>query len=348
MLSHATYCTREDILSALQQMQQPRAYAQIDRAIETATENIDDYCNRTFHPTIATRTFDWPDRSSSARSWRLWLDATELISATAITSGGAPITSYFLEPQRYGPPYTHLEINLSSAQGFTAGATEQRAISITGLWGHSDVTQAAGALSGAVVSTSAGTITVTDGSLLGVGDLILVDTERMVITGRTQVSTGQTLQTPLTATASSTAVAVTTGSAFHIGEVVTLDTEAMLITDVIGNTLSVERSVNSTVLASHTGSTIYAPRTLSVIRGANGTTAATHLDAVAVRRTVVPSPIKSLAVGEALVEVQQALAGYARTAGSGDNTRPIGAGPGLNDLRDQVRGLCRMARIRVV
>lgn len=348
MLSHATYCTREDVLSALQQLQQPRAYPQIDRALESATANIDNYCNRTFHPTIATKLFPWPDANSSARSWRLWLDSNELISATAVTSGGLAVTSYFLEPQRYGPPYTRLEIDLGSSQSFSSGATEQRAISIAGLWGYNDVTQAAGVLSGAIVSTSAGTLTVSDGSLLGVGDLILVDTERMVITGRTQVSTGQTLQTPLTASNANTAVAVSTGSAYHVGEVITLDTEAMLITDIAGNTLSVERSVNATVLASHTGSTIFSPRTLSVIRGANGTTAATHLDATAIRRTAVPPPIKSLAVAESLVEVQQGLAGYALTAGSGDNERSIGAGPGLADLRNQVGGLVRSARMRAV
>lgn len=348
MLSHATYCTREDVLSTLQQLQQPRAYSQIDRAIETATANIDNYCNRTFLPVVATRLFPWPDRNSSARSWRLWLDSNELISATAVTSGGLPITSYFLEPQRYGPPYTRLEIDLGSSQGFSSGASEQRAISITGLWGYADTTQAAGALSGAIVSTSAAALTVTDGSLVGVGDLLLIDAERMVITGRTQASTGQTLQTPLTASSAGTVVAVTTGSAFHIGEVITLDAEAMAVNDITGNTLLVERAVNSTVLAPHTGSTIFSPRTLSVIRGANGTTAATHLDAAAVRRSTTPAPIHSLAVAESLVEVQQGLAGYARTAGSGDNERSIGSGPGLSDLRNQVASLVRGARARAV
>jgi hypothetical protein len=348
MLSHATYCTREDVLSTLQQLAQPRAYPQIDRAIETATENIDQRCNRTFLPYTAQLYFDWPDRSSSARSWRLWLDANELISATTVTSGGTAITSYLLEPQKYGPPYTHLEIDLRSSQGFSAGPSEQRAISITGLWGYADTTQAAGALSGAVVSTSATALTVSDGSLVGVGDLLLIDTERLVITGRSQVSTGQTLQTPLTASAAGTSVVVTTGSAYHVGETILLDAEAMAIVDIAGNTLLVERSVNGTVLATHTGSTIYSPRTLSVIRGANGSTAATHLDAAAIRRNTVPSQIRSLAVAESLVEVQQGLAGYARTAGSGDNARTIGSGPGLNDLRDQVGGLIRSARIRAV
>lgn len=349
MISRATYCTREDVLAALHILQSPRMFSRVDAAIESATMAIDARCHRTFHPTIATKLFLWPDPSSSARAWRLWLDANDLVSVSALTSGADTITSFFLEPQRYGPPYTRLEIDTSSQDGFSAGSTNQRAISITGTWGYGNDVVAAGTLEEAISSTTATTLTVTDGSLVGVGDLLLLGAERMIVTGRSSATTGQTLQTPMTASSANTSCAVTTGSAYHIGEVLTLDTEQMLITDITSNTLTVERAVNSTVLAAHTGSTIFSPRTLTVVRGANGTTAATHLDAATVFRSKPPALVSALAAGEAIVEVQQGAAGYARTAGSGDNERSVGAGPGLSDLREQVYAAHgRKTRMRVV
>lgn len=349
MISRATYCTREDVLAALQLAQSPRVYPKIDLAIESATFNIDRRCHRTFSPYVAVKTFPWPDPNSSAWSWRLWLDGNDLVSITTLVSGADTVTNFFLEPQRYGPPYTHIEIDTSSTEAFSAGDTNQRAISITGLWGYNDTTQLVTALAGAIVSTSATTLTVADGSQVGIGDLLLIDTERLLVTGRDLVTSAQTVQTPLTASTANASVVVTTGSVFHTGEVITLDAEQMLITAVAGNTLTVERAVNGSVLAAHTGSTIFLPRTLTVVRGANGSTAATHLDAAVVRRSVAPAPIRALALAEAIVELQQGSAGYARTAGNGDNERPIGAGAGLEDLRDQVEtGYRRKVRMRAV
>lgn len=353
MLSRATYCTREDVLSVLQLLQSPRSAPQVDRAIESATVSIDKRCHRSFHPTTATRKFPWPDANSSAASWRFWLNDHELADTpTTVTSGGVTLTvdtDYFLEPQPSGPPYTHLQINTGGSATFSVGASFQRSVVITGKFGFTAATQAATTLAGAISSTSATTLAVADGSQVGVGDLLLIESERLIVTGRAALTSGQTLQTPMTAAASNTSCAVSTGSAFHIGEVVTLDTEQMLITEITGNTLIVERAVNATVLATHTGSTIYVPRTLTVTRGTNGTTAATHADLTAVSRSVVPAPVRSLAIAEALVELQQGAAGYARTAGSGENERVIGSGPGLSDLRDQVEtGFRRKVRARAV
>ncbi len=349
-LSRATYATREDVLSALAVLQTPRMLPKIDRAIETATVNIDSRCNRVIHPYIGTRIFPWPDLNSSATSYRLWLDANDLLSLTSLVSGAAtiPPANVLLEPARYGPPYTHVEISLATASAFSIGVTNQRAITIVGDWGYSNATQTAGTLAGAL-NSSATTLTVSDGSLIGIGDLIQIGTERLIVTGRSAVTSAQTLQTSMTQSSGNTSAAVTTGSAFHEGETITLDTEQMIITSITGNTLTVERAVNSTVLAAHTGSTIFVPRVLTVVRGANGSTAASHSNADPVSRFTVPSPIRSLAIGEAIVELEQGSAGYARVAGSGDNERPIGAGAGLNDLRDQVEGeYQRKVRIRVV
>lgn len=349
-LARATYCTREDVLSVLQQLQSPRAYPQVDRAIESATRNIDGRCHRTFHPVLDTRYFTWPSTIATGPSWKFYLDANELVSVTTVTSGGTviPPSGYLLEPQASGPPYSRIEINKDSTSAFSSGpGTQQRSLSILGLYGYDDVRHPVTILAAAIASADATTLTVADGSGIGVGDLLAIDTERLIVTGRANATTGQTLAAPVPAASSSSTLTVASGSAIKLGETIQLDSEQMLVTDVTGNSITVDRAVNSTVLAAHTGSTIYAPRLLTVTRGANGSTAATHTDASVVSRQVVPAPVTSLAIGEALVELQQGAAAYARTAGSGDNERTIGSGPGLNDLRDQVEtAFRRKARIR--
>jgi hypothetical protein len=350
-LSRATYCTREDILSVLSVLATPRMNPKIDGAIEAATVNIESRLNRTFHPFLATKIFPWPDISSSAWSYRLWLDGNDLLSVTSLVSGPTvfdPVLDIFLEPARYGPPYTRLEINLGRSAAFSIAVTNQRAITITGEWGYGNQTQSVGTLNGAITN-GATTLILSSGALTGVGDLLTIGTERILVTGRSAVTSGQTLQTPMTASSANTSCAVTTGSAFAEGEVITLDTEQLLITAVTGNTLTVERAVNSTVLATHTGSTIYSSRQFTVVRAQNGTTAASHADVSPVARAVVPAPIRALAIAETLVDIQKADSGYARVSGSGDNDRPLGAVAGLNDLRSQVEaGFQRKGRMRVV
>lgn len=351
MLTRATYCTREDVLGVLGQAQTARIVPAVDRAIASATASIDSRCHQYFHPVQAARSFTWPDPSSTAVSWRIWMDANPLLSVTSIVSGGAPVDvgDVFLEPQAYGPPYTCIEINTGTSSSFSSDNTGQRAVVVTGRWGYTDDVETVTTLASAISTTTATTLTVADGAQVGVGNLLLVDTERMIVTGRALVTTATTLSSPLTASAADRTMVVANPLAYGIGEVLTLDAEQVLVTDRLAAALLVERAVNSTVLATHTGSTIYAPRQLQVIRGANGTTAATHLNAASVAVSVVPGPIRSLAVGEAIVEVQQATAGYARTAGSGDNERVIGSGAGLNDLRNQVeRGYARKGRMRAV
>jgi hypothetical protein len=341
------YCTREDVAAALDTASTSRTNRQIDRAIEAASRSIEALCQRTFYPTYATRTFDWPPPQTS-QSWRLWFDANELISVTTFTDAGTTITStdYLLRPDT-GPPFTHIEIDISSASAFATGDTHQRSISITGWWGNGDDQTLAGETVEALDTTETG-VDVSDSSTVGVGSILIIDDERMIVTGRTQLATAYTLQTAMTAAASGTTVAVTDGTAFHVGETLLLDSEKMLVLDIAGNNLLVKRAWDGTVLATHTGSTIYAPRSLTVRRAALGTTTATHTSGADVYVHQVPADVRALAVAEALTMVAQEQVGYARVAGSGDNQREV-SGKGLADLRKQVltrHG--RQARIRAV
>jgi hypothetical protein len=98
----------------------------------------------------------------------------------------------------------------------------------------------------------------------------------------------------------------------------------------------VKRSYDGSVLAAHTGSpAIYAYQMLTVERGALGTVAATHATSAAVYRFDPPRLVQQLTVAEALNDILQQAAGYARTAGQGDNESEL-AGKALNDLRERV------------
>jgi len=342
------YATREDVKSALDFAETARNDAQVDRAIEAASRSGEALLRRRFYPQVATRYFPWPNHQY-ARPWRLWLDADELISVTTLTAGGTVVAAsdYFLEPANSGPPYTHIEIDLDSSAAFKAGNTHQRAIAIAGVFGYSAEDEAAGTLAEALDTTETG-IDVSDSALIGVGHIIKVDSERMLVTGKAMLTTAQTLQTPLTASQSNVTVAVTTGSSYSVGEVILLDSERMLITDISGNNLTVRRAWDGTVLAAHTGSTIYAPRTLTVTRGALGTTAAAHSTSAAITRHVVPGLVKELCVAESLNSLQQESSGYARVIGSGENEREA-SGRGLRDIRaDAMAAYGRRARSRAI
>jgi hypothetical protein len=331
-LTRPAYCTRETVRAVTDQMPSARMNALIDSAIASAADTVDAFLNRVFYPTFGTRYRDWPD-SMGASSFRLWLEDDELISLTSVTAGGTALTvgNLFLEPINTGPPYDRIEVNTGTTTVFRAGTTHQRAIALTGVFGYRADTAPAGALAEALDTTETA-VDVTNSALIGVGDLLISDTEYMLVTDSTWLTTGQTVQTPLTADVTNNAVAVTTGSAYAVGETLLLDTERMRITDVAGNTLTVERAVDGSVLATHAGSTIYAPRTLTVARHAVGTTAATHSSAAALSVHAVPALVAELALGETLVTLAQRSGAYARPSGQGAGTRPQ-PGAGLEDLR---------------
>ncbi|OXS35384.1 hypothetical protein [Streptomyces sp. XY006] len=355
-MTQPVYATREDVMRALDVKATARSSAQIDRALQSASRGIDALCHRRFYPETATRSFDWPG-SQYRPSWRLWLDDSELISVTTLTSGGTTIAAsdYFLEPNRSGPPYNRLEIDLDSSAAFGGGDTHQRDITITGLWGYQLDETTVGTLAAAVGTTTATTITVNGAASaeLGVGSVLRIGSERMLVTNRTMADTGQNVGgSGLTAQQNSVTVTVTDGSAFAVDEVLLVESERMLIVDIAGNTLTVKRAFDGSVLAAHAaGVDIYAARALTVQRGALGTTAATHADAASVVRWDPPGPVRDLALAEAINRITSEQAGYARTRKTGDGgtgERALDA-TALATLRNQVYDSHgRKARVRSV
>jgi hypothetical protein len=331
------YATREDVKSALDSKETARNNKQVDRAIESASRAIEGLLRRKFYPLTDTRYFDWPN-TQYARSYRLWLDASEVVTAATITSGGDIIASsdYFLRRSDGvdQPPYDHIEIDTSTSASFTAADTSQRSISIYGVFGYDNIWTDGGVLLEALDASETG-VDVSDSTLVGVGSILLVDSERMVVTGKSMLDTTQNLGNNLTASMSDVVVQVTTGTAFAEDEVILIDAEKMLIVEIAGNNLIVKRNWDGGVLQTHTATAdIYAPRTCTVQRGSLGTTAATHLISAPITVKVIPGLVKDLCIAEALNTLQQEASAYARTIGSGENEREV-AGRGLNDLRKQ-------------
>ena len=346
------YSTREAVKDALDVKETARADGQIDRAIEAASRSVEGLLHRRFYPWTGTRYFDWPN-SQRARPWRLWLDANELVSVTTLTSGGTviPETDYFVRrsDDLGEPPYDHIELDLDSPASFGGGSTHQRDIAITGVFGYGDDTAPAGAL-GAALDDSATSVTVTDAGAVGVGDLLLVDTERMVVTGRAMADTGLTISGVLASSQAGVTVTVSSSTGAPApGEVILLDSERMLVVDTAGTTLTVKRAWDGSVLAAHdTGTAVWASRSLTVQRAAVGTVAASHADGVSLARHVYPGPVTTLCEAYALNTLLQARAGYARTAGEGDGARES-TGRGVKAAeRDAYRAYGRKARLRGV
>lgn len=336
------YATREDVQTAPDFVFTARDFTRIDRALEGATAAIFGLTHRRFYPWTGTRYLDYPS-NNYARPWRLWLDANEVASVTSLVSGGTTISSsdYFL---RRGddldePPYTYIEVDLSSTSAFTSGSTQQRTVAITGVFIGCPVNESpAGALAEALDASETG-VDVTNSAAIGVGSIIRCESERMIVTGKTMLDTAVDIDAGDSLTANTADVSITmstTTGAPVAGETILIDSERMLVVDVAGTVLTVKRAWDGSVLATHAaGSSIYAPRTLTVTRGALGTTADTHADTTALVRFVVPGLVRNLAIAEAVSTLLQEGSGYARTAGSGENEREV-SGRGIKGLRDDV------------
>jgi hypothetical protein len=320
------YTTLEAVKDLLDWGESVRLGSRLERAIEAQSRAIDGgdqpslgILGRRFYPEIATRYFPQPRRASSP----IDLGHHDLLAATTVTAGGVVIESgqYYLNSETGSAPYDEIELNRDYYHGWPVGSGNlSRNISILGRWGQTEATTPGGTVA-AEITDSATTLTVSDGAAVGAGSLLLVGSERLNVTAKAAVTTGQTLQAPMSASMGATTLAVSNGAVFNVGEVVLLTSERMLILDVVGNSLRVKRAIQGTVCAAHAGDTIYAYRSLTVQRGVLGTTAAAHTAASAISVHVVPDLAETLC--QALVLNQfEGEAGAYRQQGSDDNQEP--------------------------
>lgn len=371
MISRPCYCNRTDAQRSVDFQPGTDVNAALDRALADAADNIDGQMHRVFFPSDDTRYWDWPNQGGSgggqyASPWRLWFDASDCVVLTALVTGSVsiPLNQVFLEPvnnpARGKPFYTYLELDRSSGASFGGGSqTPQHSIALTGTWGYGADADPAGQLAGNVASGDA-TITVTDGSKAGPGDLIILGYgrgtapfpsaagyagalapyagERILVTDAAAVATGLTQSGSgvTTASAGDQALSWTGAGALNAGEVIILDSEDMLVEKIVGPVATVRRAFNGTTLAAHSGAVIYAFRELSVLRAQLGTTAGTYAANAAVYKHRIPPLIRDLAIAEAAGQLLQEGSGYARTVGSGEAAHPA-PGVALADKWDEAR-----------
>lgn len=322
--------TRESVKRSMSWLGSDRDQ-QIDELIAGATESIYQELNRDndarrFIPyTALARLHRFPTEDIQPDT-RLLLDG-DLWSVDTLTKDGTDVVAivaadYFLEPNNLGPPYHRIDIDLASTAFFAAKDTPQRAITVTGTWARSNVTATAGSLGAAIGTTGATSMQVKDGSLVEVGHTLLIQSEQLVVTERSDNDIGVNVAGSGLA-ASVTDTTLTLGDPadnLAVGEIIRINSEKMRVTSVNSATVVVvERQYDASTLAAHSsGDDIYAERTFTITRGENGTTAATHADDTAVSKYVVPADIRRLCRGDTIVTGQQERGGWAQTVGQGE------------------------------
>lgn len=335
------YISREAVQQALEDENTFRAnVARIDQVIRQASRDVEGLCHRTFYPWTGTKTFDAPRRGTT-----LWLEQHDLLALASLSSGGTALTAsdYIFRPTNE-LPITAIELDRSSSGSWTVGDTWQNAVVGVGTWGYTDRSVSAGTITTSPDNDDT-TINVSDGSAVGVGDLLTVDTERLIVTDKMAVASGTTTTANLDAKNNANIVSVVDGSLFTAGEVLLVDAERMLVLDVVGNTLVVKRPVQGSVLAAHTsGGAVWVYRRLVVRRAATGTTAASHTAGAVVYRHTAPSLVQELTMAYAVVALTQGKAAYGRVIGAGDNQRES-SGRGLKQIEADCQR--RYARVRI-
>jgi hypothetical protein len=329
-ITRPCYATREQVMRAVDIKYAAYMSDAVDRAIESASDNVDSFMKRQFFPTTQTITFDWPSMDSPV-PWRLWLNQFELADHPDLVVTGTYLPSpvvitpaqYILKPDD-GPPFTRLELRRDLNAAFGSNPTPQNDIGITGRFGYWTKTRPAGKTTAAIVDTTGTTISINNSAAIGVGDLLFIGTEALLVTGKQSVTTGVAWTGLTTAQAADNTVGVPDGTLFFPGEVLIANSERLLILDVVGNNLIVKRAFDGTVLVAHSAGTLFAQRNLTVTRGEVGTTAATHLTNVVCNANLAPSQVRDLALGEAIVQTANEVGAYAGQAGSG-NVSDIGA-----------------------
>lgn len=327
------YCTRDEVMFALASKSTAYNAAQIDREIEAASRSIERALFRKFYPFKGTRYMDWPGSTRRVSpAWKLWLDENELLVVDTLSSGGIAISVSDIIPRPSGaPPFNCIELNRSGSATFGGGSTPQNTVAITGTFGFCDDNETATALSAAITTVGALTCNVLNSAAVGVGQLIKIDSELLIVTDKTLLATADTAT--LAEDVGAEILAVTNGTLYGKNEVLTVGSERIRVVEIAGNNLIVQRAFDGSAVAAHAGATVYAPRTLTVSRGVLGTSSATHLSAAGVSRNVAPGPIRQLAVGLSLVAVEQENTAFARTIGSGEGTRNA-SGRSIKDLWD--------------
>lgn len=307
---------------------------QVDQLIEAASSEIEGQLQQIFIPEIATRSFDYPPRRRSGDfAYFPWvIDLPALLEATLVTKDGdeettIPSSDYYLLPYDQLPK-REIEINLTTGAYFGPGPSSaggfQKAVRITGEWGYSRNTRSAGVLDAAIASAGALTLDVQDASLVGIGDTLRIDNERLFVRGRQLVDTTATLTGAIAGDDRVRTLPLSSGALLHAGEIVTIGAERFLIESIAGNDATALRQYDGSVLEGHAnGAAIWAPRRLEVVRGIAGSTAATHADAAAISVYAPEADIVKLCIANVLMSHEFGKTGWTSRYGGGEGAQEM-------------------------
>lgn len=364
------YVTRGEVMRALDVKAAAYNSQQIDRKLNTGSETVDSICKRYFYPVDATYKFDWPNYQY-AYPWRLWLDQYEMAAQPTLVVSGSllpqpvviPPGDYIMQPVNEGPPFNSIELRRDMNSAFGNNSTPQLDIAITGSFGYWNKVVPAGQIAAAISSTTQNTVQMNAGPLAGpdVGNVLVVEAERMLVTDIHYISTGiNTVSGATTAKNNDDVLVVPDGTQFSVDETLLIDAEWMLIQNIAGNNLLVKRAWGGSILQTHNaGAVISANRLLTVQRGMLGTAAATHLNGTQAYIIDTPGLAKEVAVATAIIGMINEPAGYSvQTTASwyGSNARTnsvqkeAAPGVGYQGLLAMLEqsSLVRMARSRVI
>lgn len=162
---------------------------QIERILGSASRFIDRETDRTYFPRVQTRQYNVPERGERV----LVLDDDDLLEIITLTNGddvAIAASEYNLEPFN-DPPYEEIVLKESSSiywQEDSDGNTE-RVEDVLGFWGFHDDYNARAWLTGSAINMAGNVdatevvLTVDDGALHAVDELIKIDNEIMRVTG---------------------------------------------------------------------------------------------------------------------------------------------------------------------
>jgi hypothetical protein len=350
-ITRPCYCNRTDVQRAPDFKPGYVDNSRVDRAVASAADKIEGQLRRVFYPRDTTYRFDWPNYQYAA-PWELFLDPWDLQVLTDLESPQGtviPLNQAIPYPlnRKPGWPARRIQLDRGTTASWGSASSPQAAIWAAGTWGFTVDMDGAGTLAANVASTTATSVTVSDGSQAGPGDVLILSPgtgavpypqaqyahtfgaiapltgERVIVTDVAAAATGLTQNTGCTTASEGDNQLTTTGAGtLNTGETLILDAERMLITQIISGTATVIRGWDGTLPATHSGATVNALRAYTVLRGQLGTTAATYSLGAAISRHRVPQLVRDLATAEALDQVMQETSGYARTVGGPDVAMP--------------------------
>lgn len=315
------YATREAVKNA-GQIKGSSLDPTIDRLIEAASTDVEEQLQHRFISYLATRGYNYPPRARSDDAYYRWpyglfLDE-DLLEAELVTKDGdvettIPPADYYLIPYE-ADQKREIEINLTSGNylgpGASSSAGSQRAVRITGEWGYSRATKSAGVLAAAVLIADA-TIRIPDSSLVGIGDTLRIDDERLFVSGRRLEATGAILTAAVAGNDARRTIPVDDATLIHVGELITIGAERLLVEGISGNNLIALRAEDASQLEEHADNdVVYAPRVLEVVRGINGSAAAAHLDEAPVLKYAPPGDIVELTIANVLLHHEFGKTGW--------------------------------------